>query len=156
MVQSGWTLRPAQPDEAEELSALCLRSKAIWDYTPEQVESFRAELTITAEDIEAHSIIVAESAGAYLGIAHVIPDGDIAVLEDLFIDPSTIGSGLGRELFQWAIHAARNAGAVTLTFDADPNAEPFYKHMGAVTVGRSASGSIPGRYLPEMVYDLRH
>ncbi|MBL4788024.1 MAG: GNAT family N-acetyltransferase [Kordiimonadaceae bacterium] len=154
--ETEWTLRPARADEAEALSALCLRSKAFWNYTDEQIESFRTELTLSAKDIETQPVIVVELAGVYLGIARIIPEGDTAVLEDLFIDPSTIGTGLGRQLFNWVVKAARDTGAATLSIDADPNAEPFYKHMGAVTIGRSPSGSIPGRLLPQMEYDLRH
>lgn len=38
--------------------------------------------------------------------------------------------------------------------DADPNAEPFYRAMGAVRIGATPSGSIPGRELPLLEFTL--
>lgn len=41
-----------------------------------------------------------------------------------------------------------------LTVDADPDAAPFYRRMGARDDGQAASGSIPGRLLPRLVFDV--
>ena len=37
---------------------------------------------------------------------------------------------------------------------ADPDAAPFYVHMGAEPAGEAESGSIPGRLLPRLVHKL--
>ena len=47
-----------------------------------------------------------------------------------------------------AIATARASGARTLRIEADPYAEPFYQAMGAMRIGETPSGSIPGRMLP--------
>ena len=49
---------------------------------------------------------------------------------------------------------ARGGGFTAFTVDADPGAEGFYRRMGAVRVGTSASGSIPGRRLPRLRYEV--
>ena len=38
--------------------------------------------------------------------------------------------------------------------EADPDAAPFYRRMGAQDVGLAPSGSIPGRMLPKLVKEL--
>jgi hypothetical protein len=43
---------------------------------------------------------------------------------------------------------AGSPAAAAASIDADPNAEAFYLAMGAVRIGQTPSGSIPGRVLP--------
>jgi hypothetical protein len=38
--------------------------------------------------------------------------------------------------------------------DADPDAAPFYRKMGAYDVGQAPSGSVPGRMLPKFAMNL--
>ena len=78
----------------------------------------------------------------------------IAELDACFVEPSAIGSGVGRALWEKAEALARAGGAVEIGLDSDPFAEGFYKAMGAVRVGEAPSGSIPGRVLPRMIKTL--
>lgn len=145
-------LRPARREEASALSALALRSKGHWGYPAEQLEAFRAELTLDPDDLDG--VVVASDGGRLLGYRRVIIDGPSAELDALFVDPPFIGSGVGARLLADALAAARVAGALSVGLDADPDAESFYRRHGARTVGRSPSGSIPGRTLPRMEFDL--
>src|SRR5262245_50602955 len=45
-------------------------------------------------------------------------------------------------------------GARRLLIESDTDAAPFYRRMGARDVGVVASGSIPGRLLPRLAYEL--
>lgn len=72
-------------------------------------------------------------------------------LEALFVDPSMIGTGVGRRLFLWSVEAARALGAARMEIASDPGAAAFYRAMGAVDAGEVASGSIPGRKLPRLL-----
>jgi hypothetical protein len=45
---------------------------------------------------------------------------------------------------------ARACGASAMELDAEPNAMGFYRRMGAVRVGVTASTVVPGRELPRM------
>jgi GNAT superfamily N-acetyltransferase len=52
-------------------------------------------------------------------------------LEHLWVSPEHIGTGIGRALFDHAVRRAAALGATTLSIEADPNAEGFYRRMGA-------------------------
>jgi hypothetical protein len=45
-------------------------------------------------------------------------------------------------------------GADRLLIEADLEAAPFYRRMGAHDYGLAPSGSIPGRMLPKLVKEL--
>jgi GNAT superfamily N-acetyltransferase len=79
------------------------------------------------------------------------PDAD---LQKLFVEPATLRGGVGKALFAWAIEAARDMGAVRMTIEADPDAAPFYRRLGARDAGLAPSGSISGRTLPKLVLDF--
>ena len=49
----------------------------------------------------------------------------------LFVEPDLIGTGCGRRLWEHAVATARDLGVDVLLLDADPNAAPFYRAMGA-------------------------
>lgn len=145
-------LRPARAGEAASLSALALRSKAHWGYSAEFLDAVREELTVTEEQLG--DVTVAEADGRVLGFALLRVEGERAELDHLWVDEPWIGHGVGRTLLRAALADARARGARLVGLDADPGAEPFYAHHGAVTVERVPSGSIPGRTLPRMVIQV--
>ncbi|MEM7426426.1 MAG: GNAT family N-acetyltransferase [Pseudomonadota bacterium] len=147
-------IRTARTDELAELSALCLRSKAWWGYDDEFMEACREELSLTPGDLESTAVAVLADGTQVAGVAQVDVDGEWAELDKLFIDPSAIGTGAGRTLWEWSVETARDSGAVKLEIVADPGAASFYEHMGAVPAGSAPSGSIAGRSLPRLVLEL--
>lgn len=147
-------LRPARPDEAELLTELCLRSKAVWGYDEAFMRACRAELTLSPTDFAGSSLQVAMDGDEIAGVVQVAVDGENADLAKLFIAPSTIRAGVGRKLFDWAVNTARQRGARWLWIEADPDAAGFYRRMGAVDDGLAPSGSIPGRFLPRLKFGL--
>jgi GNAT superfamily N-acetyltransferase len=72
----------------------------------------------------------------------------------LFVEPSALRSGTGNALLAWATEVAKKLGATRLTIEADPDAAPFYRKMGAYDVGQAPSGSVPGRMLPKLAMNL--
>ncbi len=147
-------LRAPELHELPLLSALCLRSKSVWGYDAAFLEACRAELTIHPSELTSTELCVAEHDGALVGVAQVAVADDVADLQKMFVEPDTIGVGIGRALFAWALEAARRLGARRLTIDADPGAVGFYRKMGAIDCGSAPSGSIPGRSLPRLQRDL--
>lgn len=146
-------IRDARPDEREALGALALRSKAHWGYDAEFMERCRDELTVTADQID--SIRVIERGGEVLGFYGISDLGDRrAELDYLFVEPSAIGTGLGRALIEHAITRAVTAGFAELVIHGDPNALPFYRAAGAIEIGEAPSASIPGRTLPLLAIAL--
>ena len=153
---SGFTIRPARPEEAAALSALCLRSKAHWGYDAEFMRMSAAALTISPELIDTGRVLVAEREGVLLGMASLAPlKDDVWDLLHMFIDPAAIGNGVGRVLFGAITDMARALGDTMLSIQADPNAAAFYERMGARRAGEAPSESIPGRMLPMLEYALR-
>lgn len=149
----GLIIRAARPEEAEALTELAIRAKASWGYDAAFMVACRAELTMTPERLAAWRVWVAEADGEIVGmIALSLDDG--AEVEDFFVEPAFQGHGVGGALMAALLDACRATGVQALMVEADPNAEAIYARLGFVIVGRSPSGSIPGRTLPRMRLDL--
>jgi GNAT superfamily N-acetyltransferase len=148
-------IRKAKTGEAESLTALCVRSKAHWGYDAEFMRLCTAALTVSEASIAAGRVLVAtDAAGRTIGTVSVDEDGEMAELALMFVDPSAIGGGAGRTLFEEAVRLARRLGYRRMAILADPNAAPFYQRMGARFVRNAPSDAIPGRMLPLYEYDL--
>ncbi len=141
-------LRPARPDEAATLAALAVRSKGHWPYPASFLDRFAATLGLTPEVVAANDVVVLERAGAVRGFVTVLHRGEVAVLDDLWLDPDEIGRGSGRLLFADAAERAAAGGARVLEWEAEPYAVGFYERMGAVVT--SWADSPLGRRLPVM------
>jgi GNAT superfamily N-acetyltransferase len=118
------------------------------------MEACRAELSFDPRDLAASRIAVAERGDRVVGVAQVRIAGNEADLVKLFVEPGAMQSGVGKALFAWASDAAREMGASLMTIEADPDAAPFYRRLGASDAGLVPSGSIAGRMLPKLVFDL--
>lgn len=147
-------MRAPNPDEAELLTDLCFRSKAVWGYDAEFMQACRAELTLRPADLARDRFRVATIDGEIVGVVQIVIAGDEAELAKLFVEPGTIGTGVGKALFTWAADEARARGAMRLWIEADPGAAAFYRRMGATEAGLVPSGSIAGRFLPRLQFDL--
>ncbi|MEX5952140.1 GNAT family N-acetyltransferase [Providencia vermicola] len=142
----------ANASEANVLTTLSLRSKKYWGYSDNFIEMCRDELTLKPDDFAHYLILVAKINGKYCGFIQLRfdEDSESGELEKLFIDPSFIGLGIGKALYDAGLEQARRLNIKELTLDADPNAENFYIKMGAITMCRTPSGSIPDRLIPKM------
>lgn len=147
-------LRPLTDADLAAASDLCLRSKAHWGYDAAFMEMCREELTLAGDDLVADQVIAADRDGRLVGVAQVCRGETGCCLEKLFVDPDAMGQGIGGMLFEWAVSAARELGADTLSVEADPDAVPFYEKQGCRPAGMVASGSIPGRQIPRLVRSL--
>ena len=148
------TIRAATIDELSGLSDLCFRSKASWGYDEAFMEACRRELSFEPCDLELTPIAVAEHDGKPIGVAQVKVINGEADLMKLFVEPGALRRGTGNALLVWATEVAKELGASRLTIDADPDAAPFYRRMGAYDVGQAPSGSVPGRMLPKLAMNL--
>lgn len=147
-------IRRAKVAEAQALTDLAMRSKALWGYDDAFMAMCLEELTVRPEAIEAGEVWVAEEGGQILGLLELVPEGRSVEVRMIFVDPGLARTGIGRTLWDHAEERAKAVGADTLTLDADPNAVGFYQRMGMRVVGKSPSGSIPGRTLPRMAKRL--
>jgi len=148
-------IRPAHAGEAAALSALTVRSKGHWGYDAAFLAAMGADLTLTEADIRNDAVYVIARDERSLGYCHLRPGAGNAVrLESLFVEPDAIGTGLGRELWIFAVKKARELGFDEIVFESDPHAESFYLALGAERTGSVESTLLPGRLLPSMHYQL--
>jgi GNAT superfamily N-acetyltransferase len=147
-------LRPARDTEAGLLSELALRSKGHWGYDQAFLDACREELTLTPADLRARRAVVAARAGRVVGFYTLAGEPPDATLDHLFVEPDAIGAGVGRALWVHATAAAEALGFARVEIEADPQAEAFYLAMGARRRGTVPSGSIPGRLLPLLEYEV--
>ena len=150
------SLRPAEPGDAEALSRIAFAAKAHWGYPERWMESWREGLTIAPGFVEGNEVYAAFAEGEASGFYALVGEGPRIVLEHLWVLPERMGLGLGRALFGHALERAAALGAETLGIEADPNAEGFYRRMGARRVGE-ISYELDGRkrVLPLLAMDLR-
>ncbi|WP_429121240.1 GNAT family N-acetyltransferase [Ensifer sp. 4252] len=147
-------LRTPEPRQAAILTELCLRSKAVWGYDEAFMAACRPALTVTVDDWKQSDIQIAVQDDNIVGMVQVMCRGEVAELDKLFVDPTALGGGIGRKLFDWSVETALRNGAKVMTVDADPGAADFYRRLGAVDGGVVASTVIPGRFLPRLKLDL--
>lgn len=136
MSESAWAIRPARPDDHIALSEIALRSaQRVWNYPDDFMAWGPEEITVAPEDIADAIVRVLDEGGRPIGFSMLRGDPPEIELSRMFVEPDKIGAGAGRALWEDAVETARKLGVEVMTLDADPNAEPFYLRMGAVTVG---------------------
>lgn len=154
----------ARPEQAGRLTQIAHAAKSYWGYPAQWIEMWHNQLTITGQFILQNSVYVAvddDDAGdgssaegwVPLGFYALCGEGDTVALEHLWVQPRSLGAGVGRLLFEHAVHFAADAGAKRIEIESDPNAEGFYQRMGAQTVGEvTYEMAEQPRRLPLMVY----
>lgn len=147
----------AAPELAESLTRIALAAKRYWRYPERWIEIWTPILTLTPEYVAGNPTFVAVEDGSPVGFYALVlsQDGSRAQLDHLWILPEWIGRGLGRALFQHAATTARTLGVSVVDIEAEPYAEPFYRHMGARRTGeRTGQIEDQPRVLPLMEVDL--
>ena len=145
----------ASPGDAGVLTRIAFAAKSYWGYPERWIELWQEALTITPEfisDNEVYGAVFEEELGGFYAL---VERGREVELEHLWVSPEHIGAGIGRALFDHAVRRAAALGATTLSIEADPNAEGFYRRMGARRVGENVY-EIEGhrRELPLLILDV--
>lgn len=144
----------ARTHDAESLTELTLRSKNYWNYGEDLMAQWRDELTITGDYIRKNSTFKILKNKKVIGFySFSKKSDDVVKLDNLFIDPDYIGQGFGKLLFTDFKARVTTLNFKTVTLDADPNAELFYKKLGFKVVGKLPS-IIKNRFLPVMELEL--
>ncbi|MBI2332914.1 MAG: GNAT family N-acetyltransferase [Chloroflexi bacterium] len=142
---------PAQTDHADALTKITIAAKRYWNYPERWIELWLPMLAISAEYISANETWVALTDSEPIAYYSLKQETDELWLDNLWVLPDYMGKGIGKELFKHAVERSRLRGVSVLKIEADPNAETFYKHMGAQKVGEHR-GEVDGqpRILPVM------
>ena len=99
------------------------------------MERWRQGLTISPELVGQREVYAAFVEEQPVGFYALFGEGPKIELEHLWVLPEYMGLGLGRALFDHALGRAAVLNAEVLGIEADPNAEGFYRRMGARRVG---------------------
>lgn len=156
-MMTGYRIRKAELADRDALTDLCMRSKQSNGYDDDFMAMCAEELAVRDSWILDNDFWLAETeAGAPVGCIRLSVEADSSTgeLETCFVDPDWQGRQVGRALFEVLLRQAQGLKLTRIGLDADPFAEPFYGRMGFVTIGRTPSGSIPGRSLPRMELTL--
>ena len=147
-------IRRASPEEAGDLSRVAFAAKGHWGYPARWMEGWRRDLTVSPGFVRENDVFVAAVAGRASGFYALVTRGREVWLEHLWVPPDAIGTGLGGALFEHAVGRAAELGAGAVRIESDPNAEGFYRRMGARRVGEKVL-EIEGqrRALPVMVVE---
>jgi len=145
------TIEKAQKKDAQILTDLTIRSKSYWEYSAEQIESWKDDLTITSAYINKYEVYkLTINKNIIIGYySYMFLNHAIIKLDNLFIDPRYMGKGFGTLLMDEFLKRIKTLLLEKVTLDADPNAEKFYHKFGFKTVGKLKS-TIENRFLPIM------
>lgn len=149
-------IRRGLPSEAAALSALCLRSKAHWGYDPDFIARCETSLRVEPDACARGDVLVATHTARDVGVAALrMPSAEAAAeLDLLFVEPDTIGSGVGAALFRAVVERFRACGVAAFEIASDPHAAAFYDRMGARQIGERPSHAMPERMLPLYRFDI--
>jgi GNAT superfamily N-acetyltransferase len=149
------TIQRAMPEQHERLTHITFAAKKHWGYPERWMEIWKEALTITPQFIANNEVYAAMVESEVAGFYGLIVSEDKVQLEHMWVDPDYIGSGIGKRLFDHAIEVAESLNASSMEIESDPNAEGFYKRMGARRIGEFVS-ELEGqpRVLPLLVVDL--
>jgi ribosomal protein S18 acetylase RimI-like enzyme len=134
-------IRDARPAEAAALASLQRRSSDVW-------EEYRAQLAAHPGVIEPPHRAIAEgrvrvavdASQRRLGFSVVLaPEGGRVELDDLFVEPDSMGRGVGRLLVADVVSRAAAVQATCIEVTANPNALGFYERVGFRVTGEVAT-----------------
>lgn len=153
LINSSLNILPADPADAEKLTAIAFAAKRHWGYPEEWIQGWAVDLTYTPDFIASHIVMKAVIDDEIVGVGMwtELPAGNYE-LEGLWVLPDSIGQGIGRRLLSTLL-ADVTPDRYPIKIVADPYAVGFYEKMGAVHVGEIPS-TPEGRFLPVMELPL--
>lgn len=137
-------------EDHEILTDITKKSKAYWGYSDEQIEIWSELLIITKNYIEinhVYKLIIEDKTVGYYSYFYL--NEKEVKLDNLFVLPNYIGTGLGKLLMNNFLNRIKNSEIEKIILDSEPNAEKFYDYFGFKKVGQIET-SIKNRYLPIM------
>ena len=138
----------------KELTDLTKKSKSYWGYSPDQIEKWNDDLTITQKYIYNNYVFKLSDNGQIIGYySYLRLNSKTVKLVNIFIHPEHIRKGYGKFLMENFIERMKKDRFKKITVDSEPNAEVFYKNLDFAVVGKLES-SIKDRFLPIMEKEI--
>ena len=130
-------IRPFRAGDEQRLRHVARASKAHWGYDAERVSAWAAALDYAGKDVW-----IADEGGP-VGYATLIVADGLAELDELWVEPSWIGRGVGSELFRFVAARAASLGALRLEWEAIRTRSAStngWEHVGSATAYRASRG----------------
>jgi len=151
-----------KPENAPRLNAIMRRALAHWDYSDDDVRQMGDALEIPADMLAKGATIVVDDGDSVddsdiVAFAHARqpPEGDTWLLTHFYVDPDSMGAGIGRAMWTAICTILARAWNVRrLLVPSDPNAVGFFKHMGASELGIAEPIVANGENRPVLIADL--
>ena len=144
---------PVEKTDIEVLRDISIRSKAWWGYEEHLMEKFAASSIFSSEQPDGSNVVKVCMDGKIIGWYRYFPQEGKVELTDYWLSPEYIGKGFGGKMFQDLKNKVSQDGFSSIEFDADPNSEPFYEHMGCKLIGQTLSEW--NRFIPRMRFDIQ-
>ena len=135
-------IRPLRPEDESEWRRLWTGYLAFYQTTVPEAVYASTFARLLGDDHQDFSALVAEGDGKLLGLTHYLfhrhawKVENVCYLQDLYVDPATRGTGLGRSLIEAVYAHADAAGAPAvywLTQDFNTQARQLYDRVAKVT-----------------------
>jgi GNAT superfamily N-acetyltransferase len=127
----------AEPADRTELEALMRRSSEVWPAYREQLAAHPEVIVVPDESLRAGHVRAAYDEEGYLvGFSAVVPHDhdDGWSLDGLFVDPLSLGIGIGRALLEDVIDGLAPTAAPYLSVVSGPESQGFYETVGFTVV----------------------
>lgn len=134
-----WTIRRANLDDANALAHCIDRAYSIYK---DRISDLPAVSSGISDDIINNLVWVAIMDSSVVGGMVLVPQKHHVALANVAVDPSTVGSGLGRGFLELAEKEARKLGKEELRLSTHvdmPENVNLYQHLGWVEIGRSGN-----------------
>lgn len=145
MTAESATFLPANVESLAEINALIQRSKRHWPW-PEGY----LELALPLHRLDANYLIendcfeVRSKDGHLIAFLAVIVTLEYVLLDQLWVDPPHIRTGVGRDLCNFLFERAWLLGWSKIVVYPDPPAEGFYTKLGFKDTGERIPSRVPG------------
>lgn len=127
-------IRKARKDEAQviwEIRNAAINSQCVGHYSPEDLEIWTSgEMTKQFIDIVESSFYVATVDGCVVGTGMI--NLESGKLDAIFVHPSHIRTGIGKQIMLHLEKLALDAGLTQLSLESTLNAVTFYQAQGFV------------------------
>jgi len=132
-------VQQATPTQDKKLTQIAFAAKRHWGYPERWIQIWSNILTVSSEFIEEHETYIGQVGEEPVGFYAIAIEENKAILEHMWVLPEYMGQGIGAMLFEHALSRCKDLGVCILEIESDPNAQGFYKRMGAKQIGQSAS-----------------
>jgi len=131
------TIDIVTPDQVETGELIELYDSVGWSAYTRDVDTLRRALAGSS------TLVIARDGAVLIGLARVVSDGStICYLQDVLVNPSHQGHGVGRALVQAALEPYAKVRQKVLLTDDEPAQRRFYESLGFSDAAVAAGGPL--------------